>query len=288
MSRTTRRLAVVGVALWLGAIGTVTVLKAQEAPKPAPAAPARPAPTAAVEEPAPQETTMTLWGLWVVGGWCMWPLGATNVAALAFSVIGFMIVKDDKMLVPTLIPSLQEAIDNLRIEDAMNICSQTPSLTTNVLHAGLQRISDGVLDVGSMEKAMEEATVEETQGGLRMINYISINAQIAPMLGLLGTVSGMIKAFDKIGKGAMGKPELLAGDIGEALITTAYGLIVGIPAMIFYFYLKSRYTANISKMGRILGNLSHRLVAATRRTEGGAAPASAGEPAGEPAAASAQ
>jgi biopolymer transport protein ExbB len=267
------------VALWLGAVGAVAVVKAQEAPKPAPAAAAKPAPTASVEEPAPKETTMTLWGLWVVGGWCMWPLGLTNVAALAFTVIGYMIVRDDKMLVPTLIPSLQEAIDNVRIEDALNICAQTPSLTTNVLHAGLQRISDGVLDVSSMEKAMEEATVEETQGGLRMINYISISAQIAPMLGLLGTVSGMIKAFDKIGKGAMGKPELLAGDIGEALITTAYGLIVGIPAMIFYFYLKSRYTANISKMGRILGNLSHRLVAATRRAETGAA---------EPAAASAQ
>lgn len=282
MKRTTQRLAVVLAALWLGAIGAVTVTKAQEAPKPAAAAP-KPAATAAAEQPeAPAETTMTLWGLWQVGGWCMWPLGLTNVAAVAFAVIGYMIVRDDKMLVPTLIPSIQEAIDHVRIEDAMNLCSQTPSLTTNVLHAGLQRISDGFLDVSSMEKAMEEATVEETQGGLRMINYISISAQIAPMLGLLGTVSGMIKAFDKIGKGAMGKPELLAGDIGEALITTAYGLIVGIPAMILYFYLKSRYTANITKMGRILGNLSHRLVAATRRTESGATDAAA-EPAAAPA-----
>ncbi|MBM4148222.1 MAG: MotA/TolQ/ExbB proton channel family protein [Lentisphaerae bacterium] len=228
------------------------------------------------------ETRMTLWQLWTVGGWCMWPLGLVNVAAIAFAVYGYIFVREDKMLVPALVPGLQEALVNLRLDDAMKMCTSTPSMLTNTLHAGLQRITDGVLDVSSLEKAMEESSVEETQAGLRMINYISVSAQIAPMLGLLGTVSGMIKAFQKIGRGAMGKPEVLAMDIGEALVTTAYGLIVGIPAMIFYFHLKSRYTANITKMGRILGNMAHHLVAASRRADAGiphpgSAPAGADE-----------
>jgi biopolymer transport protein ExbB len=60
------------------------------------------------------------------------------------------------------------------------------------------------------------------------------------MIGLLGTVSGMISAFQTIGRGGMGRPELLAGDIGEALITTATGLVIGIPAMIAYFILRNR------------------------------------------------
>jgi biopolymer transport protein ExbB len=60
------------------------------------------------------------------------------------------------------------------------------------------------------------------------------------MIGLLGTVSGMISAFQTIGRGGMGRPELLAGDIGEALITTATGLVIGIPAMIAYFVIKNR------------------------------------------------
>jgi len=60
------------------------------------------------------------------------------------------------------------------------------------------------------------------------------------MIGLLGTVSGMISAFQTIGDGGMGKPELLASDIGEALMTTATGLVIGIPAMVFYFIMKNR------------------------------------------------
>jgi biopolymer transport protein ExbB len=129
----------------------------------------------------------------------------------------------------------------------------------------MQRLTDGTLDTESMEKAMEEASVEETSAGLKPINYLSIVAQIAPMLGLLGTVSGMIKAFDKIGQGGMGKPELLAADIGEAMITTATGLIIGIPAMFFYFFLKSKYLSNVSKLARYLGNLTHTLISAGRR-----------------------
>ena len=88
------------------------------------------------------------------------------------------------------------------------------------------------------------------------------------MVGLLGTVSGMIKAFDKIGKGAMGKPEVLAGNIGEALITTAVGLLIGIPAMFLFFHIKGKYTANLTRLGRVLGNLSHHLVSATRGYKG--------------------
>jgi len=261
----TKRLWTVVLAFTLACTGIfVGGIAAQEAAPPV---------TVATNPETPAETTMTLWQFWTVGGWCMWPLGAVNVASVALIVYGFLWVRDRKMLLPELIPGIQESLAHLRIDEATATCTQNPSMMTNVLHAGLQRISGGVLDVPAMEKAMEEASVEETQAGLRMINYISVSAQIAPMLGLLGTVSGMIKAFQKIGRGAMGKPELLANDIGEALITTAYGLIIGIPAMVFYFYLKSRYTANITRMGRLLGNLTHHLVSSARGSEPEAKPA---------------
>lgn len=77
------------------------------------------------------------------------------------------------------------------------------------------------------------------------IQYLNVIAATAPMVGLLGTVSGMISAFQTIATGGMGKPELLAGDIGEALITTATGLVIGIPAMIAYFILKNRLNQRI-------------------------------------------
>ena len=83
---------------------------------------------------------------------------------------------------------------------------------------------------------------------LRWIQYMNVIATIAPMVGLLGTVSGMIGAFQTIASGGMGKPELLAGDIGEALITTATGLTIGIPAMIFYFMLRNRLDTRLEEL----------------------------------------
>ena len=220
--------------------------------------------TAAVEE---FDSSITFITLLKQGGMLMYPLGLLSVATIGLAVYGFMIVRTGKMLTPELVPPLQEALDHLDLEQAVQICRGTPSILTNIVQAGLLRISDGILDVPSMEKAMEEASVEEVSAGLKTISYLSIIAQIAPMLGLLGTVSGMIKAFQKIGQGGMGKPEVLAGDIGEAMVTTASGLLIGIPAMFLYFYLKNRYSSNISRLGRVIGNLSHRLVAASRRAE---------------------
>ena len=79
------------------------------------------------------------------------------------------------------------------------------------------------------------------------------------MVGMLGTVSGMIKAFRNIALGGMGKPELLADNISEALITTAVGLVVGIPAMFAFFFFKSRYARLTSRLARICGDLHHTL-----------------------------
>jgi len=246
-------------AVCLGLI--VYAASAQEAGPPADAAPA-----AATAAPDAEEST-TFLGLLKQGGVLMFPLGLLSVATVALAVYGFLAVRESKMLTPELVPPLQESLGAAHLNEAITLCQGTPRLMTNVLNAGLQRISDGILDIPSLEKAMEEASVEETQSGLKTIGYLSIIAQLAPMLGLLGTVSGMIKAFQKIGKGAMGKPEVLAADIGEALVTTATGLIIGIPAMFLYFYLKSRYTSNVAKLGRVVGNLTHHLVAASRRQE---------------------
>lgn len=229
-----------------------------------------PPPPTAAKAPAEAAKTKqwnTLWGMWVVGGPVMWPIGACSVLAVGLAIYEFLMIRTDKMLRPDLIPPLQDALDKLDMEAAMSICNASPCLLTNLLSAGLKRISDGVLDVSSMEKAMEEASVEETNEGLKPLNNLSVTAQIAPMLGLLGTVTGMIGAFNKIGLGMMGDPEKLAADIGEAMITTAFGLMVAIPAMFAYFYLKAKYIGNVTRLSRVIGNLLHRLVAASRRAQ---------------------
>ncbi len=101
---------------------------------------------------------------------------------------------------------------------------------------------------------LEEQVYSVEANTLRWIQYMNVIATIAPMVGLLGTVSGMIGAFQTIATGGMGKPELLAGDIGEALITTATGLTIGIPAMVFYFVLRNRLDSRIEELSEWLRN----------------------------------
>ena len=73
------------------------------------------------------------------------------------------------------------------------------------------------------------------------------------MMGLLGTVSGMVKAFNSIAAQGMGKPELLADNISEALITTATGMVIGIPAMFFFFLFKNKYGTLVSEITMVIG-----------------------------------
>jgi biopolymer transport protein ExbB len=198
-------------------------------------------------------------GLWKTGGWAMYPIGLMSVAGVGLIVFGFMNTKDDKMVPWDMVPELQGGIQRLDFSSVAAICSGSPNIMTNILSAGVSRVSKDHMEISSIEKAMEEAAVEENTSGLKSINYISIIASIAPMMGLLGTVSGMIKAFNKMQFGGMGNPEALAGDIGEAMVTTAFGLLVGIPAMFFYFFLKNKFITNMSKIGRVLGDLTHEM-----------------------------
>lgn len=224
---------------------------------------------------AKMESSMTLWQLWVVGGWAMYPILLVSVIATAFTVYGYINFGEKKMVREDLIPKLRDAVKRLDIAEASTLCNANPGVMSRILNNGLVRLSGDSLDVVSVEKAMTDTSVEENQAGLKPLNYISVCASIAPMFGLLGTVSGMIKAFQKIGLGAMGDPEKLANDIGEAMITTAYGLIVGIPAMFFYFYLKGKFAANMAKIGRLLGDVLHDLGESLKRSDGAPMPAPA-------------
>lgn len=259
MTRKTRKS--ITLALLFG-LATAGVLLAQA---PAAGAPAAGAPAA----PAPKTAEVTLWQMWKTGGWAMYPIGLLSVAGVALAIYSFLAVREDKMVQLALVPTIQEQISRLDFRGVSSTCVGSPGVMTNIVNAGMMRLADGLTDVETVEKAMEEASVEENVSGLRPINYLSIIASTAPMFGLLGTVSGMIKAFNKIGLGGMGDPEKLAGDIGEAMITTAFGLIVGIPMMFAYFMLKSRFQSNMAKIGRVTGNLTHHLEAIISKVEAG-------------------
>lgn len=156
------------------------------------------------------------------GGWAMWPLGLLSATLMGLVLLAWW--------------QTSEAFFGLRPSRWMD----------QPLTGEFKELFDGR---ASIPQALVEQKMQSVEGAtLRWIQYLNVIATIAPMVGLLGTVSGMIGAFQTIATGGMGKPELLAGDIGEALITTATGLTIGIPAMVFFFILRNRLDTRLEQL----------------------------------------
>lgn len=230
MRKTMRRLILLSALF--AAAGAVP-LQAQDDPAPDPAA--------AEQQQNGGAEKLTLLGLVTQGGWAMIPLALCSFLLISMVVVNFRQVNHKKMLPPDIIGQIKAAARNRDIAAVWQLAGSHNSLFTTSLRAGLRHIDPD--DIKNSKPKMEEGIAEvvgrqESQAGF-WINFLSLVAAISPMVGLLGTVSGMIGAFQKISAGGMGKPELLAGNIGEALVTTATGLVIAIPALFFYFLFRN-------------------------------------------------
>ena len=189
------------------------------------------------------------------GGWAMYPLGLFSVAMFYFIIRNSLLLRERNMLRHDLKEQLEELMKRRDVNGVRELCAANDSLITAVLDAGMERISEEhAYDSQHVMEAIEEAGNEQMVTFMKPINFLSIIGGTAPMLGLLGTVSGMIKAFTLIAQEGMGDPGKLAGAIGEALITTATGLVIAIPAMIAYFIFKNNFIKSMSTMGRMVGH----------------------------------
>ena len=177
----------------------------------------------------------------------MYPLGLT---ALFMFFLIFYCWKETvprRFNPPGVTGALSDSLATRDLQKASSLCQGTSSVLTRCLTSALSKARPEKTD-GNKDKI--EATfmdsIEGEDGAIgQWINYLNVVAAVAPMIGLLGTVSGMISAFQTIGQVGMGDPSALAGDIGEALITTATGLTIGIPAMIAYFVFRNRLNGQI-------------------------------------------
>lgn len=201
------------------------------------------------------EQTISLGDLIMQGGWAMYPLGIFSLALFYFIIRNVLIFRENNLLRPDLKDEIESLMRNRDISGIRNLCANNDSLITTVLDAGMERVSEEHLfDSQYVMEAVEEMGNEQLVTFMKSINYLSIIGGTAPMLGLLGTVSGMIKSFSIISQGGMGDPSKLAGSIGEALVTTATGLVIAIPAMIAYFVFKNNFIKTMSSMGRLIGH----------------------------------
>lgn len=191
------------------------------------------------------------------GGWAMWPLGAFSFTMTVLVIQNFISLRTKTLLHTEQMPELLEMMLQKKVKTALIYCRKHPSMFANTFGAGLERCLDGeaTINFNKVKESVEEASVEQMSKLMKPIDLLSIIGASAPMLGLLGTVSGMIKAFHTMGSQGMGKPELLAANIGEALITTATGLVIAIPAMFFFFYFKKGFQKTLATLGRNIGFL---------------------------------
>ena len=227
-------------------------LQAQEADAPA-----------AEEEVGPPKKTLI--DQYKTGGWAMYPLTLFSVAGFGLIIYNFMAIRPGLLLNPETTSRVDKALEALDIDVAKAACEESPSPTTNIIAAGLNRVDLENYDPEPVKEAIEEASSEELAGPFILINYLSVIGSLAPMVGLLGTVSGMVKAFNVIEAEGAGSAQALAGNISEALITTASGMIVGIPAMFFFFFFKNKYGKITSRVSRVVGDLEFTLGTAVKK-----------------------
>lgn len=184
-------------------------------------------------------------GLIQDGGWAMYPLIVLLVLGIAIAIERFYNLTRAAIDAEAFFNDLEGALKNGGPDQAAELCASTKGPVASVIHAGLLRMHRGIDHV---EKAIDNAGAVEMSFLERGMVWLSTVANLAPMIGFLGTVSGMINAFQAIKVAGDVEPSMVAGGISEALITTAAGLVVGIIIQFCHNFFASRIDRIIADM----------------------------------------
>jgi biopolymer transport protein ExbB len=236
---------IVGLLLLLVVAG---VLFAQTPPTSPSTATETPAESATeTEDTSSRGKEVSLWNTIKAGGIIGLIIILESLVAMGLIVEHFMSLRQDRFVPPMLERQIQTLLDDGNVSAATELSKGSRSLLGITIAAGLER-HGGVFGFFEMQSSMREAAEREVARLHRKLEYISFIAATAPMMGLLGTVTGMISAFNIISlTGGTAKPSQLAGGISEALVTTCMGLIVAIPTMFFASLFRNRIDGCVSE-----------------------------------------
>jgi biopolymer transport protein ExbB len=210
----------------------------------------------AVVEVVAEEESITLWTMFQQGGWAMYPLLAFSVALVGLAGYCGLLIREARFTQPEAGDDLRMAISNRDTDAGLAACAAHEGYMTSILQIGFQVVQEGHATSTAVNEALEERASKVLAKPLVFVQYLQVIASVSPMMGLLGTVSGMVKAFRNIAAQGLGKPELLANNISEALVTTASGLLIAIPALMAYFYFKNKYMAASSGIYEQIGSMT--------------------------------
>jgi biopolymer transport protein ExbB len=204
-------------------------------------------PAAASEsaEAKPAATKKTMWDTFKLGGWVMWPLTACSIFTIYLVIDVFLRTSSKKMWPAEEVQKAQQLFMAGDYVNAYQVMKATPCSFNNCVKYGLSFVGKG------KDQTEEALLVEVGRENARIqnrINYLSVIGVCTPMIGLVGTVMGMMKAFDELGASGAGETSALAGHIGEVLVATASGLFIAIPAFMFFYILRNRLSAQVHEL----------------------------------------
>lgn len=213
---------------------------------------AGPAPGSQVDVSA--VSVQSVWDFVIKGGPVMYPIIACSLVGLAVLAERLIVLRRRNVIPPSFLGGLKKTLVQSGRDGraGLDYCRKHPSPVARVFAAGLKKLG---ASAETIEKHISEAGEREVLKLRKNLRVLSVIAAVAPLLGLLGTIFGMIEAFATVASSgeALGKTEMLAGGIYEAMITTAAGLIVAIPALVFYHWLSA-------KIERLVMDIDHMTV----------------------------
>lgn len=228
---------------------------AADAPAAAPANPAAPNETA-----APKNQNVLVWTYKSLG-----PMYSIAFLGLSFTLLGLVVMalltsRRDNVCPPDLIQAVEENLDSGNVQAAAELTANDESFLGQVLTAGFSRLDRGY---AKAIEGMQEVGEEETMKLEHRLSYIALIGNVSPMVGLLGTVQGMIQSFSTIANStSTPKPAELAEGISTALFTTLVGLVIAIPAIAIFNILRNRQQRLVLEVGnaseRIIGRFENK------------------------------
>ena len=189
-----------------------------------------------------------LLSLFEKGGIMMYPILFSSVLMMGIAIERLYNLRRKNVINSTFLQNVRSQWDWQDIQKTLQLCNSYDNSLSRVLKVGLLRVG-GKLD--EIERAIEGAGQHEASLMNSNLRVLGAVANITPMMGLLGTVLGMIKAFNVISLSGTGSPGLVASGISEALITTAAGMAVGIPALALYHYFRGKIDRYVFEMEEI-------------------------------------
>lgn len=178
--------------------------------------------------------------LLTAGGWLIWPILFCSIASLAIIIEKFRRLGEDRVMPPGMYDRIEKLIQDKKLTNAHLVTLADQSPLGSIFATA---ISQAHLRKSELKATVEDSGRHQVYEMEKYLNTLGSIAAITPLLGLLGTVVGMIKVFAAITIVGVGQPQELAEGISQALITTATGLTVAIPSLLFYRHFKSRIRA---------------------------------------------